>query len=97
MILPESYVDVSLTKELYKTFRSYLYGMTQNKVSSGPESSLAAYRVSDLKVCKIVDNTLSKAGCRLDKLTPRIEEELRCTLREYGANDAQIDRCLWKM
>ena len=97
LILPECYVDNSLIKEIYRTFRAYLYGMTQNRASSKSESSLAAYRISDIKVCRIIDNTLIQRGFRLDNMPLDVEEELRHCLYDYGATDAQIDRCLWKL
>ncbi|MCF0186982.1 MAG: hypothetical protein HUJ98_10905 [Bacteroidaceae bacterium] len=97
LILPESYVDNSLVKEIYKSFRSYFYGMTQNKNSSNAESNLTAYKISDIKVCRIVDNILMQQGHSLDTLPLSVENDLRRILYGYGANDAQIDRCLWKL
>ncbi|MCF0177286.1 MAG: hypothetical protein HUJ90_01565 [Bacteroidales bacterium] len=97
LILPECYVDVTMAKNIYRTFRSYLYGMTHSKVSSTSESNLAAYKVNDMKVCRIIDDTLAKYGCRLCKIPPEVEEELRQSLLEYQANKEQIERCLWKL
>lgn len=110
LIVPESYVNTRIVEGFYRnSYKSFLVEMNKNTVENdmGNDSSkryvttesllISEKRISDMEVCKIIDEYVKCSQKRSFKaLSPNESIQLSQYLQKLGANRPQIQRCLWQ-
>ncbi len=105
VVLPETFVKVGTVCTLYKTVRNFLYNMTRpleeelrmfgeslESINSRESRVRLFGKLTDMQVCDIIDKYILPKS--YTQATSGEISVLSVMLREKGADDFQIERCL---